>query len=66
MDRFQYIENEEKAVAKCICKEVLHEGDNAFQLDEYTICDYNECFKKLCVEKFGAVHGRLNKEGYVE
>ncbi|MGG1659571.1 hypothetical protein [Brevibacillus sp. NRS-1366] len=66
MDRFQYIENEGKPVAKCICKELLHEGEKVFQLDEYIVCDYNDCFRKLCIEKFGAVYGKINKEGNVE
>lgn len=66
MDRFQYIEDEENVVATCICKELLHEDEKAFQLDDYIICDYSECFRKLCIEKFGAVYGKLNREGNVE
>ncbi|RNB59362.1 hypothetical protein EDM57_04260 [Brevibacillus gelatini] len=66
MDRFQYIESSTLKVAKCACKEEMLEGDYAYQIDDYLICDNSECFKKLCINHFGAIYGRLNKEGNLD
>lgn len=65
MNRFAYKESNELPVIKCICKQVLFEGDQTYQLDEYIVCDDSDCFKKLCIEKFGAMYGVLDKEGNV-
>lgn len=65
MDRFQFIEEEQKPVDKCICKETLYEGDKVYQIDDYLVCDDADCFKKLCIKKFGAIYGRLDKLGNV-
>ncbi|WP_064199152.1 hypothetical protein [Brevibacillus brevis] len=65
MDRHTYFEEEQKKVGQCICGDDLFEGDRAHQLDEYIVCDNSDCFKKLCIEKFGAMYGVLDKEGNV-
>lgn len=65
MDRYMYEESNEQPIAICICKQELYEGDQTYQVDDYIICDDSDCFKKLCVEKFGAMYGLLDKEGNV-